>query len=396
MPLPEALGRLLPALDAALPTGLAGAVDDFLHQHAGASETVVLLVDYDEAVLRPLPRAPRMPVDGMPVDGTPAGDAYVTQRQLTETDGQGVVVHTPISQRGDRRGVLRCRFPSGADAGTLAGLSGVAVALAYVLPAAAHFTDGVERIRRERPMTLPAEMQWSLLPVRAYEGHDLTVAGQILPAYDVGGDLFDYEMDDERIRLCVTDAMGHGINASLLGHLAVAALRNGRRTGLSLEDQLSLADRVVHQQFGGDQFVTALVLDLDRRTGEAAYCSAGHPALVIQRGHGAPRHVDCDPQLPLGLMDRTDYRLDTLRLEPGDRLIAASDGVIEAVDADDTQFGEERLDGVLLATAATPAVEAVRLVLQQLRAYIPHEPRDDATVVMLDYRRPTPSPALSV
>jgi serine phosphatase RsbU (regulator of sigma subunit) len=132
------------------------------------------------------------------------------------------------------------------------------IVLGYLLPAAHNYTDIVERARRERPLELPAEMQWSMLPIRAYSCGPFSLAGQLVPAYEVGGDLFDYAVQTDELFVTVIDAMGHGLRASLLGTLAITALRNARRTGLALADQLRQADRVLHSQFGGEQLVTAL------------------------------------------------------------------------------------------------------------------------------------------
>ena len=92
-------------------------------------------------------------------------------------------------------------------------------------------------------MELPAEMQWSMLPVRAYSGGPVSLAGQLVPAYEVGGDLFGYAVQTDELFVTVIDAMRHGLRASLLGTLAVTTLRNARRTGLALAHQLRQADR---------------------------------------------------------------------------------------------------------------------------------------------------------
>jgi hypothetical protein len=95
-------------------------------------------------------------------------------------------------------------------------------------------------------------------------------AGQLVPAYEVGGDLFDYAAGTDELFVSVIDAMGHGLRASLLGTLAVTALRNARRTGLALADQLRQADRVLHPQFGGGAVRhRALAVRIDLATGSA-------------------------------------------------------------------------------------------------------------------------------
>jgi len=86
-------------------------------------------------------------------------------------------------------------------------------------------------------------MQWSMLPIGAYSCDQFSLVGQLDPAYDVGGDLFDYAAGTDELFVSVIDAMGHWPRASLLGTLAATTLRNARRTGLALADQLRQADR---------------------------------------------------------------------------------------------------------------------------------------------------------
>jgi len=114
------------------------------------------------------------------------------------------------------------------DADALDTLSQLVIMPVYLLPAAHSDTDIVERARRERPLELPAEMQWSMLPIGAYSCDQFSLVGQLDPAYDVGGDLFDYAAGTDELFVSVIDAMGHWPRASLLGTLAATTLRNAR------------------------------------------------------------------------------------------------------------------------------------------------------------------------
>jgi serine phosphatase RsbU (regulator of sigma subunit) len=184
----------------------------------------------------------------------------------------------------------------------------------------------------------------------------------------------------------VIDAMGHGLRASLLGTLAVTALRNARRTGLALTDQLRQADRVLHSQFGGEQFVTALALRIDTATGAAEVVNAGHPLPYIIR-NGVITSLEVAPDVPLGMFESTQYVEQSAQLLPGDRLVLVSDGLVEATNPLGEEYGEARLQGALLATAALPTGEAVRHMVRTIRDYQDDELRDDATVLCLDWRR---------
>jgi hypothetical protein len=96
-------------------------------------------------------------------------------------------VYVPVSLRAERLGVLRVRLAGATPPDVLAGLLQVATVTAYVVFGAGRFTDMYEQARRREPLALDAEMQWNLLPVRAFAGPHFEIAGQLMPAYEVGG-----------------------------------------------------------------------------------------------------------------------------------------------------------------------------------------------------------------
>jgi len=385
MSLSAGVGRLVAALDAAFPTNLVPVLRGFLQEHGGARSVTVYVADYDLLRLRALPDGdPADAADSFPVDESQPGRAFRAQTPTLQDRGDSVVVHLPVSVRAERVGVLSVELAEGPTPELLDGLAQAAAAVAYAILNAQHYTDVIERARRERPMVLPAELQWGLLPRRAYTCPQFALAGQLVPAYEVGGDLFDYAVDVDEVVLTVTDAMGHGLQASLLASLGVGALRNARRTGLSLADQVRFADRVLYGQFGGEQFVTALAVAIQLRSGQARIVNAGHPGLWLKRG-AQIRRLDVVAQLPMGLFEATRYVEQPVTLHPGDRLVLVSDGVLEAQGGGNDPYGEQRLEGAILATSTLAPDETVRQLVRLLLDYQGDELRDDATVLCLDW-----------
>jgi len=132
-------------------------------------------------------------------------------------------------------------------------------------------------------------------------------AGQLVPAYEVGGDLFDYAAGTDELFVSVIDAMGHGLRASLLGTLAVTALRNARRTGLALADQLRQADRVLHPQFGGGAVRhRACRAHRPGHRVSRGGVNAGHPPPYLLRD-GTITALDVPPNVPLGMFEGSQY-----------------------------------------------------------------------------------------
>lgn len=401
-------GGLLPLLDAALPGSVTAVLRQFLVDHAGAEDASVLLADYELSLLRRL--SPRPGETGtVPVTGSIEGRCFVGQSLLVDPglgDGRAAdrpggaagagddetLVLVPLSLRDERLGVLQVTVDGAVTADLLRGLQEVALAVSYTLVVCSSFSDIVEVTRRAEPLTLAAEMQWNLQPLRAFSSPGFAVAGQLIPSYEVGGDTYDYDVGTDHLDLSSLDAMGHGLGASMLAALATAVMRNTRRAGGGPARQVALADRALLAHFGGAQFVTMVAMRLDLRSGALELVNAGHPAPWLIRG-GRATQVPLDPRLPAGMFETTDYVTEHLQLEPGDRLVVVTDGVLEA-GAPAEELGEDRLAGLLLAAADLTPHQCVAEVLHTVRAYAPRL-HDDATVVCLDWTGPSGSSAVT-
>jgi hypothetical protein len=386
--LTDLVGRLLPALDEAFPTDLVEVLSRFLAEHAGADSVGLLLADYElEQLVRVRRDEPAASAQALPVPGTAAGRAYSTQSVVVVPNGERTTTYVPMSLRAERLGVLEVGLSGAPPSDVLEGLLQVATVLAYVVFGAGRFTDMYEQARRRKPLALDAEMQWNLLPVRAFAGPHFEIAGQLMPAYDVGGDCFDYSVESAGLYLMLSDAMGHGVQASLLDTLAVSAIRNTRRAGGSLAEQAQQAQAALNAQFRGVFFVAAFLARVDLASGNARVVNAGHPTGYRIRG-GRLDPLRLRAQLPLGLDAATRYREQEFDLDPGDRLFMVSDGVTEAAPRGSEPYGDEQLQGMLLATATDPPHEAVRQVLRTVSAYQRGKFRDDATALCLDWHGP--------
>lgn len=385
MGLLELSGGLLPALDEAMPGHLVPVLREFLQRHADARDVEVLLADYELLELRQLTPRQGTPLV-LPVEGTSAGKCFNSQVLVSEPTKAGTSVLVPLSLRAERLGVLQVLFDQPVPGEVLRGLREVALATSYVLVACGSCSDLVEIARRAEPLKVAAEMQWNLQPLRAFATDQFSIAGQLIPAYEVGGDCYDYSVDATHLDLSSLDAMGHGVQASLLAGLTTAVMRNARRAGQGPVAQITLADRQLLERFGGDQFVTALAMRLNLIDGTFEAVNAGHPQPWRIRD-GQASQLELSPQLPVGMFEATSYVPQPAGLLPGDRLVLVTDGVLEA-GAPGAEFGEERLAGMLLATADLTPHQCVAEVLRTLRTFAP-KMHDDATVICLDWRGPS-------
>ncbi|MEV1073290.1 PP2C family protein-serine/threonine phosphatase [Micromonospora parva] len=357
---------------------LVGGIGDVLAGSYGISDVELYQVDYRLAELLPLTGG-----DSITSPGHPAWRAFDHQSPIV-TDG---VAWMPVTMRGERRGVLRLS-PVPDDQEVVTALAEVATALAHEVAAVSAGTDVYRAARRTQRLTLAAEMQWDLLPGRSRIRPSFSLAGQLEPAYAVRGDSFDWSDDGERLWLSTINGTGEGVAASLLTSLATHALRNARRAGLSLADQAALADQAIYDLYRGEQHLSALLMELDLRSGMMTVVDAGSPRLVLLRG-GEVTEQPLEAQFPLGMFEATDYHEQKFPLELGDRVFVVSDGVLEAT-GQHMRYGETALDRFLRRTGPMAPLDAVRSLIGDLRAFVAGDLVDDAVVVCLDWTGPQP------
>ncbi|MEU8255420.1 PP2C family protein-serine/threonine phosphatase [Micromonospora inaquosa] len=357
---------------------LVGGIANVLARSYGITEAELYQVDYRLAELLPLTDG-----DSITSPGHPAWRAFDHQSPIV-TDG---IAWMPVTMRGERRGVLRLS-PVPDDQEVVTALAQIATALAHEVAAVSAGTDVYRTARRSQRLTLAAEMQWDLLPGRSRIRPSFSLAGQLEPAYAVRGDSFDWSDDGEQLWLSTINGTGEGVAASLLTSLATHALRNARRAGLSLADQAALADQAIYDLYRGEQHISALLMELDLRSGMMTVVDAGSPRLVLLRG-GEVTEQPLEAQFPLGMFEATDYREQTFPMERGDRVFVVSDGVVEAT-GQHTRYGETALDRFLRRTGPMAPLDAVRSLIGDLRAFVAGDLVDDAVVVCLDWTGPQP------
>jgi serine phosphatase RsbU (regulator of sigma subunit) len=327
----------------------------------------------------------------LPFDGGPAEQAIRTQqvqvvgpreeRSASNGGGQWLVL-APVTERGEAIGVLELTLPAQPDATAVAEIARLAHVLAFVVIANGRHTDLYEWGQRTRPLSLSAEIQHQLLPgPQTCEAGSFTLAGWLEPASDIAGDTFDFSLARDLLHFSLTDAMGHGVAAALTATLCVNALRNVRNAGASLLEEVTATNQALADHaaaIGVEDFVTGLIGRVDLRTGSAELVNAGHVAPYLVR-ESRPVPLGVPVNLPLGLFGDTVYRTTRVDLQPGDRLVLLTDGMVErnAVGVD--------FPAAIAATRALHPREAVRALADKVLEATDHELNDDATVLCLDW-----------
>jgi serine phosphatase RsbU (regulator of sigma subunit) len=248
------------------------------------------------------------------------------------------------------------------------------------------YGDALEQARRTQPMTPAAELLLASLPPLTFSCHRLVVSAVLEPSYDVGGDAYDYAVDGPLAQFMVLDAMGRGMRAGLTCVVAMAAMRTARRENKGLSAMARAADAAIEEHFGDQRFITAVLGELEMDIGRLRYINAGHPAPLLLRHGKAVRALTGGRRMPLGLDDGIlDIAEETL--EPGDRLLLYTDGVIEARDDTGELFGTDRLVDLAERSevAELPAPETLRRLAHSVMEHQGGLPTDDATILLVEW-----------
>ncbi len=220
--------------------------------------------------------------------------------------------------------------------------------------------------------------QQALLPDGPLEVDDVRVDGVCLPSLSVGGDYFDYGLVGRFVHVAVGDVMGKGVGAAIIGSSVRAACRAASphvTTGQELGLAVDRIERAVQRDLQRtSSFVTYFHAVLDLDTGELSYVDAGAGLSLVVRADGTVQHL-AGTGLPLGL-DEQEHVTETTRLDPGDRLVVMSDGVLDVLD-DDLDWALE-VGGLASRTDGPGLLDSIAALTHRRSS------RDDVTVVVMD------------
>ena len=358
----------------------------------------MFLVDHEQQGLRPV-RADGAAV--IRIEGTLPGRAYRLNRILPSRDEHGLAEHgrqllwVPLIDGVERYGLLRVALPPGTDVDdpTLhEGAVHMAALAAHLISSKTAHSDTLACTRRTRPMSVASELLWRLLPPLTFGCAEMALSALLEPAYEVGGDAFDYAVDDGAVQFSLLDPTGHDLSAGLTAAVTLAAARSARREGLDLRATAARIDATLTAEFDDYRFVTGVLARLDLSTGRLHYVNAGHPPPVLLREGRQVRPLEGGGRPPLGrvatiLPELVSVAPGREQLQPGDRLLLYSDGVVEATDRDGGEFGVERLVELAERSAAAglPAPETLRRLSHAVQEHQDGVLRDDATLMLVEW-----------
>lgn len=245
--------------------------------------------------------------------------------------------------------------------------------------------EQIEKERLEEEMRLAREIQERLQPSSLPRFEGLDTASLALPSRHVAGDYFDaIKLDDDRILYAIADVTGKGVPASLLMSNLQACLRVLVPLDISLEEATAHMNRVITENTGFDKFITYFHGIYDRRDRTFKYVNAGHNPATLVRKDGSLELLEKGGLL-LGVMAGMPYESGTVTMGEGDVLSIFTDGVTEAMSPDGEEWGEERLEPLLVELRHHSAQEILDGVREAVREFTDDAPvlSDDLTMIVI-------------
>lgn len=247
--------------------------------------------------------------------------------------------------------------------------------------------DRARRERLERELSIARDIQRRLLPdeMPVIDGYDLAVESE--PCFEIGGDYYDALTIPGGVLFAVGDVSGKSVPAALLMSVLQATVRSlAGRAGETPASLVTHLNRHLVRSTHASKFATFFLFTLEPTTGRIEYTNAGHnPPLLVRRDGRIERLDEGGPVL--GVFDDVSFTQVETRLEPGDLLFVYTDGVTEAVDQQDDEFGEKRLERVLLEDRASDASAALARVIRAVADHICGVERGDDVTTLAIKRR---------
>lgn len=246
------------------------------------------------------------------------------------------------------------------------------------------------RERIESELTIAREIQMGMIPkiFPPYpERNDIDLHAVLQPAKEVGGDLYDFFISDERLYFVIGDVSGKGVPASLFMAIARSLFRMLSQQTVSPSEIMTQMNQSISDNNESSMFITLIIGVLDLKTGKLRLCNAGHNLPVLIHGDGEITLLKSKSQLFVGVLEEMEYVDEEICLEKDCRLFLYTDGISEAENTAKEQYGEDKLLEVLSAAGKSDACAIVDAVIDSVAAHVNGaEASDDITILVLHYQ----------
>lgn len=249
-------------------------------------------------------------------------------------------------------------------------------------------TAAKERIESE--LSIAHEIQMGMIPkiFPPYpDRNDIDLHAILQPAKEVGGDLYDFFIDDDRLYFVIGDVSGKGVPASLFMAIARSLFRTLSQQFDSPAKIMTHMNRSISEKNDSSMFITLFIGILDLKTGHLRFCNAGHNPPIVMPANDAPYFLKARIQVFVGILEEMEYAEEEIVLEKDCQLFLYTDGITEAENTSKELYGDERLMQILTQTRTHPVREIVDSVIESVGEHVQQaEASDDLTILLLHYK----------
>jgi sigma-B regulation protein RsbU (phosphoserine phosphatase) len=239
----------------------------------------------------------------------------------------------------------------------------------------------------EEDLTSAHDLQMSMLPATCPEVEGYQIAASSTPAREVGGDFFDFfKIGEGKVGLIIGDVTGKSVSGALIMAASRSVFRMLSEEELSVGETMIRANRRIKQDIKSGMFVALLYAVHDAEDGSVSLCSAGQTQpLLLSAKTSEPTLVETvGDTFPLGILDEANYEETQLQMEPGDKVVYYTDGIVEAMNKNEDMYGFDRLNEVVKSSTAENAEDLMNDIIKDVSDFTGAAPQhDDLTIIVV-------------
>ncbi|MCP4725096.1 MAG: SpoIIE family protein phosphatase [bacterium] len=260
----------------------------------------------------------------------------------------------------------------------------IAAQSAQIIENARLYEDEQELIKFREESRMAAQIQKNLLPKSDPDIPGYDIAGKSLPALEVGGDYYDFiPLEDDKTVICLGDISGKGMPAAMLMSNLQAAVRSLIMADHTPKNCLEKTNKLLYNSTEMNRFATFFYCILSPDECEICFTNAGHDPPLLMKKDGSVSMLKAGGPV-IGFVDPVEYLQDTMYLEPGEMIVIYTDGVTEAWNSDEVEFGEERFQDLLKEIKDLPSKDIINRVVEEVKIHSDGYPQsDDITMIVI-------------
>lgn len=251
--------------------------------------------------------------------------------------------------------------------------------------------ESIEKERLEQELQVAREMQFKLLPQKIPECKELEISAVFIPAFEVGGDYYDFfELEDNKLGFVIADVSGKGVSAAFIMAEIRGIFESLSKSGSSPKETLINVNLILERTLDKKSFVSGIYGYIARNTGELVFCRAGHPSLLIAGKEGMREYTPAGCGLGLTYSEIFETTLEEIKvkLEKDDILILYTDGITEAKNCKDEDFGIQKLKEIISNYKRESSERISSEIIREVTTFSEnHSQHDDITLVIFKWKQ---------